>query len=257
MYNYHWSKKAIINLICEENDMNPKKLLVVGVAIFAAVCVGKSTVGKKGQTIEVEKTYGGATVEKVVGVDGPFSFRCDIKGWPAIVGRDIAIRIDGVGPPVIVAEEARPNMFFELQTKKFLQYRLGKAKTVKLENIKRGRTFSLIAEVIVDCNSIAEILIENGFARRLGPEDIVRQKQAGAKTPGPILVASPRIVKEALAKKPTESKGGFVASKSSKVFHRATCSHAKRIAEANTVRFSTANEAKKTGRRPCKTCNPE
>lgn len=257
MYNYHWSKKVIINLICEENDMNTKILLVVGVVVFVAVCVGKSTVGKKGQTIEVEKTYGGATVEKVVGVDGPFSFRCDIKGFPAIVGRDIAIRINGVGPPVIVAEESRPNRFFELQTKKFLQDRLGKAKTVNLENIKRGRTFSLIADVIVDCNSIAEILIENGFARRPVPGDIVRQKQSGAKTPGPILVASPRIAKDGSAKKAAESKGGFVASKSSKVFHRATCSHAKRISEANIVRFSTANEAKKTGRRPCKTCNPE
>ena len=237
--------------------MNTKRLLVVGVAIFAAVCVGKSTVGKKGETTEVEKTYGDATVEKVVGVDGPFSFRCDIKGWPAIVGRDIAIRIDEVGPPVIVAEETMPNRFFELQTKKFLQDRLGKAKTVKLENIKRGRTFSLIADVIVDCNSIAEIMIENGFARRPVPGDIVRQKQTGAKTPGPILVASPRIVKEVSGKKAAESKGCFVASKSSKVFHRATCSHAKRISEANIVRFATANEAKKTGRRPCKTCNPE
>jgi endonuclease YncB( thermonuclease family) len=231
-------------------------LLVVTVVIFAAVCVGKSTIAKKGKTVEAEKTYGGATVEKVIGVDGPFSFRCDIKGWPAIVSRDIAVRIDGVGPPVIVAEEIRPNRFFELQTKKFLQDRLGKAKTVKLENIKRGRTFSLIADVIVDCNSIAEILIENGFARRLVPGDIVRQKQSGAETPGPILVASPRIAKDGSAKKAKESKGGFVASKSSKIFHSATCSHAKRISEANTVRFSKAAQATQTGRRPCKTCNP-
>ena len=156
-----------------------------------------------------------------------------------------------------MAEDARPNRFFELQTKKFLQDRLGEAKAVKLENIKRGRTFSLIADVIVDCNSIAEILIENGFARRPVPGDIVKQKQSGAKTTGPILVASPRIVKEVSAKKPKESKGGFVASKSSKVFHRATCSHAKRISEANIVRFSTAAQATQTGRRPCKTCNPE
>lgn len=49
----------------------------------------------------------------------------------------------------------------------------------------------------------------------------------------------------------------FVGSKGSKVFHRSDCSHAARIRDGNRVVFQTAEEAKRQGRRPCRTCMPE
>jgi hypothetical protein len=49
----------------------------------------------------------------------------------------------------------------------------------------------------------------------------------------------------------------FVASKQSKVFHRASCPHARRISPANLMQFGTLEEAVASGRKPCKTCQPD
>lgn len=49
----------------------------------------------------------------------------------------------------------------------------------------------------------------------------------------------------------------FVGAKGSKVFHRSDCPHAARIREGNRVEFRTAEEARRQGRRPCRTCMPE
>jgi hypothetical protein len=48
----------------------------------------------------------------------------------------------------------------------------------------------------------------------------------------------------------------YVASKNSKVFHKSTCTWAKRIAPENLVHYKTREEAINDGKRPCKTCEP-
>lgn len=49
---------------------------------------------------------------------------------------------------------------------------------------------------------------------------------------------------------------GLMGSRHSTVFHRSTCSHAKRIKSTNIVRFGSQSEARQAGRKPCKTCKP-
>lgn len=56
--------------------------------------------------------------------------------------------------------------------------------------------------------------------------------------------------------KPTTAEHEFVASKNSKVFHKATCSSAKRIKPGNLVSYGTRDEAIQAGKRPCKICKP-
>ncbi|MCH8807038.1 MAG: hypothetical protein IH986_13235 [Planctomycetes bacterium] len=48
----------------------------------------------------------------------------------------------------------------------------------------------------------------------------------------------------------------FVGSRRSSIYHRATCSHAKRIKPSNLVAFGARKVAVDAGRRPCKTCKP-
>ncbi len=50
--------------------------------------------------------------------------------------------------------------------------------------------------------------------------------------------------------------GEFVASKSSKVFHKADCQTAKRISEKNRMDYASTGEALAEGKRPAKCCNP-
>ena len=48
----------------------------------------------------------------------------------------------------------------------------------------------------------------------------------------------------------------YVASKRSKVFHRADCPSGKAIAPKNLVSYRTRQQALADGKRPCKRCNP-
>ena len=48
----------------------------------------------------------------------------------------------------------------------------------------------------------------------------------------------------------------FVASKNSKVFHKADCQWAKRIKPKNLITYNTRAKATEAGKRPCKRCKP-
>jgi len=48
----------------------------------------------------------------------------------------------------------------------------------------------------------------------------------------------------------------YIASKNSKVFHKAGCRLAERINKGNLIGFGNREEAIKSGRRPCKVCKP-
>lgn len=55
---------------------------------------------------------------------------------------------------------------------------------------------------------------------------------------------------------PTAAGYKYVASKNSKVFHRADCSSAKQIAPKNLIGYNSREEAVNAGKRPCKICKP-
>jgi hypothetical protein len=70
-----------------------------------------------------------------------------------------------------------------------------------------------------------------------------------------VLITDP-IRQNKKADKPTTAENGFVASKNSKVFHKPTCSSAKRIKPGNLVTYGTREKATEAGKRPCKICKP-
>ena len=205
-------------------------------------------------------TYGDAMVERVVSAGivgaseagGVYTFRCDIAGWPDVIGNDIAVTIDHIAPPRIVSQGGKPNRFFQLQVRGFIDKALRSAEEIRLENIKRGATFSLVAEVIVDSNSLAGLLMDGELARYFVGEvaDIVAVQTIAASSGSGV------------GGLPAGQAGGtvagnsYIASKSSKIFHRPTCRYAKTITGANKVEFAAKENALATGRRPCKTCSP-
>jgi len=48
----------------------------------------------------------------------------------------------------------------------------------------------------------------------------------------------------------------YVGSKNSKVFHKSSCPHARRLKPESMIIFSSRQQAIDSGRQPCKTCNP-
>ncbi len=53
-----------------------------------------------------------------------------------------------------------------------------------------------------------------------------------------------------------KAKYSYIASKSSKVFHKFDCRWVKRIKPENLVGYNSKDEVIKAGKRPCKVCNP-
>ncbi len=51
-------------------------------------------------------------------------------------------------------------------------------------------------------------------------------------------------------------KYAYIASKNSEVFHKPGCRWARNISQNNLVTYKSRDEAIKTGKRPCKSCNP-
>jgi hypothetical protein len=49
----------------------------------------------------------------------------------------------------------------------------------------------------------------------------------------------------------------WVASQHGKVFHRSTCAHVRRIRAENRLTFVSREEAQRTGRTPCRSCQPD
>jgi len=58
------------------------------------------------------------------------------------------------------------------------------------------------------------------------------------------------------AAKPETTEYKYVASKNSKVFHKAECEWAKKIKPENLTGYSSRDEAVRAGKRPCKQCKP-
>ena len=58
------------------------------------------------------------------------------------------------------------------------------------------------------------------------------------------------------AAKPETTEYEYVASKNSKVFHKAECEWAKKIKPENLTGYSSRDEAVRAGKRPCKQCKP-
>ncbi len=56
--------------------------------------------------------------------------------------------------------------------------------------------------------------------------------------------------------KPETTEYKYVASKNSKVFHKAECEWAKKVKPENLTGHSSRDEAVRAGKRPCKLCKP-
>ncbi|MBM4103215.1 MAG: hypothetical protein FJ263_04075 [Planctomycetes bacterium] len=189
--------------------------------------------------------YGQAVVEKTLRVDSQCRIFCDIQNWPPIIAREIPIQIRGLD-----AQQS-----FDIPTRQFILETLTAAinsdsiansdpnrpaaPKILLKHIQRGQTFCLIADVEINGHDLAQMLVDKGYAKK-----IIIPKSAPGVSAAP--TSSPL----------SSPAGGFVASKSGKVFHKSACPHAKRIQDNTRVTYGTREEAINSGKRPCQTCNP-
>ena len=130
--------------------MNKYLLLVVILAILPA---------------QAAPQYGTVTVSKVISVYDGDTFRVNIASLPPIVGKNIAIRVNGVDTPEIRGKcQYEKNL--ALEARDFVRGKLANAKEIKLTNLQRGKYFRVVANVLVDGVSLEQELLDNKLAYR-------------------------------------------------------------------------------------------
>ena len=114
-------------------------------------------------TAQAKPQYGTVTVSKVISVYDGDTFRVDINSLPPIVGKNIAIRVNGVDTPEIRGKcQYEKNL--ALKARDFVRAKLANAKEIKLTNLQRGKYFRVVANVVVDGVSLEQELLDNKLA---------------------------------------------------------------------------------------------
>ena len=107
--------------------------------------------------------YGTVTVSKVISVYDGDTFRIDIDSLPPIVGKNIAIRLNGVDTPEIRGK-CQYEKDLALIARDFVRNKLANAKEIKLTKLQRGKYFRVVADVMVDGVSLGQELLDNELA---------------------------------------------------------------------------------------------
>ena len=112
---------------------------------------------------QAKPQYGTVTVSKVISVYDGDTFRVNIDSLPPIVGKNIAIRVNGVDTPEIRGKcQYEKNL--ALEARDFVRGKLANAKEIKLTNLQRGKYFRVVANVLVDGVSLEQELLDNKLA---------------------------------------------------------------------------------------------
>ena len=200
-------------------------------AIITMLLAGAATTGQS--KTEPVQSYGDAEVSSVLRLDEHVRLYCNIADLPPIIGKNIPVCIKGLKP------SSNPNQNLELLMflNDLLLSKSDQPHKIQIKNIERGKDFCLVADIYVDEQDLCTLLIDKKLANKV------------IEVPS----STPNTGKE---KESTQIEGGYIASKSSKIYHRATCPHAKRMDRSKAIIFTSREDAEKTGRRPCKICKP-
>ncbi|MDX2370701.1 MAG: thermonuclease family protein [Colwellia sp.] len=107
--------------------------------------------------------YGDAIVSEITSIYDGDNFRANIKGYPSIIGEHMSIRINGIDTPELRGKCDKEKQLAR-KAKQFTVEHLRNAKIITLNNIKRGKYFRLIADVLVDGVNLGDLLIKNNHA---------------------------------------------------------------------------------------------
>ena len=94
-----------------------------------------------------KKTYGNVIVKDVIRVYDGDTFFINIKDYPPIIGENISVRINGVDTPEKRGTSGYVKELAE-KARKFTEHKLMNAKTIELRNMRRGKYFRILADVL-------------------------------------------------------------------------------------------------------------
>ena len=104
--------------------------------------------------------YGNVRVSRIVSVYDGDTFRADIAEYPAILGRNIGVRLNHVDTPEMKDKDPEIRKL-AVDARDFVIQKFGSAKVIELKNIERGKYFRIVADVYLDGVSLADLLLKN------------------------------------------------------------------------------------------------
>ena len=113
--------------------------------------------------VQAGTQYGTVVVSNVISVYDGDTFRVNIDSLPPIVGKNIAIRLNGVDTPEIKGK-CQYEKDLALEARDFVRNELANAKEIKLTKIERGKYFRVVARVLIDGVSLEQELLDQGLA---------------------------------------------------------------------------------------------
>ena len=93
------------------------------------------------------------------------TIRFDLPGYPPIAGDDIRVRVNGIDTPEIKGK-CEKEKYDAQQVRDMVADILKDAEQITLKNMERGKYFRIAADVIVDGENLADMLVEAGVAVR-------------------------------------------------------------------------------------------
>ena len=91
------------------------------------------------------------------------TIRFNLPGYPPIAGKDIRVRVNGIDTPEIKGK-CKKEKYEAQQARDMVADILKGAEKITLRNMKRGKYFRIAADVIIDGENLADVLIEAGMA---------------------------------------------------------------------------------------------
>lgn len=111
--------------------------------------------------------YENIIVSEIVRVLDGDTFKVNINTYPAIIGKNLSIRISGINTPELKDKSACVRRIAQ-KAKAYTKRLLFSANKVELVDVKRGKYFRIVATVLVDGTDLGELLISEGLAKRYG-----------------------------------------------------------------------------------------
>lgn len=108
--------------------------------------------------------YGDVIVSQVTSIYDGDTIICTIKGWPAIIGERVSVRIKDIDTPELDDERQDIKERARL-AKVFTVTKVRAAKVIELRNMQRDKYFRILADVYLDGKSLGEMLIAEGLAK--------------------------------------------------------------------------------------------
>ncbi len=91
----------------------------------------------------------------------------NLPGLHPIIGEKISIRVNGIDTPEIRGK-CEKEKYDAIQAKEMVADILKDAERITLKNMERGKYFRIAADVVVDGESLGDMLVDAGVAIRYG-----------------------------------------------------------------------------------------